>query len=282
MSSVVVVTGLSGAGRSTAAGTFEDLGWFVIDNLPVALVSKVGELASGSSERYDKVVLVMQGYDSTLEAEVAELRKHVSFVQVLFLDASTRALVQRYESTKRRHPGVVEGSSVLDAIEHERELYATAKGAADLVIDTTDLNPHQLRDRVTAMFDEPDSDTGMRITVSSFGYKHGIPTDVDLVLDCRFLPNPHWEPELREFSGMDQPVAEFVLGREITLRFLDRLSDLLVELLPAYAKEGRSYLGIAFGCTGGRHRSVAVAEEMARRLGEDGWNPGLRHRDVDR
>ncbi len=282
MSSVVLVTGLSGAGRSTAAGTFEDLGWFVIDNLPVALVSKVGELASGSSERYDKVVLVMQGFDSALEAEVAELRRHVSSVQVLFLDASTRALVQRYESTKRRHPGVVDGSSVLDAIEHERELYATAKGAADLVIDTTDMNPHQLRDRVTAMFDEPDSDTGMRITVSSFGYKHGIPTDVDLVLDCRFLPNPHWEPELREFSGMDQPVADFVLGREITLRFLDRLSDLLAELLPAYAKEGRSYLGIAFGCTGGRHRSVAVAEEMARRLGEDGWNPGLRHRDVDR
>ena len=282
MSSVVVVTGLSGAGRSTAAGTFEDLGWFVIDNLPVALVSKVGELASGSSERYDKVVLVMQGFDSALEAEVAELRKHVESVQVLFLDASTRALVQRYESTKRRHPGVVDGSSVLDAIEHERELYAAAKGAADLVIDTTDMNPHQLRDRVTAMFDEPDSDTGMRITVSSFGYKHGIPTDVDLVLDCRFLPNPHWEPELREFSGLDQPVADFVLGREITLRFLDRLTDLLVELLPAYAKEGRSYLGIAFGCTGGRHRSVAVAEEMARRLGEDGWNPGLRHRDVDR
>ncbi|NNF54378.1 MAG: RNase adapter RapZ [Acidimicrobiales bacterium] len=282
MSSVVVVTGLAGAGRSTAAGTFEDLGWFVIDNLPVALVSKVGELASGSSERYEKVVLVMQGFDSALEAEVAELRKHVKSVQVLFLDASTRALVQRYESTKRRHPGVVDGSSVLDAIEHERELYATAKGAADLVIDTTDMNPHQLRDRVTAMFDEPDSDTGMRITVSSFGYKHGIPTDVDLVLDCRFLPNPHWEPELRKFSGMDQPVADFVLGREITLRFLDRLSDLLVELLPAYAKEGRSYLGIAFGCTGGRHRSVAVAEEMARRLSEDGWNPGLRHRDVDR
>ena len=277
-----MVTGLSGAGRSTAAGTFEDLGWFVIDNLPVALVSKVGELASGSSERYDKVVLVMQGFDSALEAEVAELRKHVESVQVLFLDASTRALVQRYESTKRRHPGVVDGSSVLDAIEHERELYAAAKGAADLVIDTTDMNPHQLRDRVTAMFDEPDSDTGMRITVSSFGYKHGIPTDVDLVLDCRFLPNPHWEPELREFSGLDQPVADFVLGREITLRFLDRLTDLLVELLPAYAKEGRSYLGIAFGCTGGRHRSVAVAEEMARRLGEDGWNPGLRHRDVDR
>ncbi len=282
MSNVVIVTGLSGAGRSTAAGTYEDLGWFVIDNLPVALVSKVGELASGNAERYDRVVLVMQGFDSALEAEVAELRRYVESVQVIFLDASTRALVQRYESTKRRHPGVTEGGSLLEAIEHERALYATAKGAADLVIDTTDLNPHQLRERITRHFDEPHSEGGMRITVSSFGYKHGIPTDVDLVLDCRFLPNPHWEPDLREFSGMDQNVADFVLGRQITLRFLDRLSDLLTELLPAYAKEGRSYLGIAFGCTGGRHRSVAVAEEMAKRLADDGWNPGIRHRDVDR
>ena len=280
MSNVVVVTGMSGAGRSTAAGTFEDLGWFVIDNLPVSLVSKVAELATSDTDRFDRVALVMQGYDDALEREIDELRKRVDSITVFFLDASTQALVQRYESTKRRHP-FSEGS-LIDAIEEERGLYLSAKAAADLVVDTSDMNPHQLRERLTAILTEPDSDHGMQITVSSFGYKHGIPTDVDLVLDCRFLPNPHWEPELREFSGQDDAVAKFVLERDVTKGFLHHLKALLDDVLPAYASEGRSYLGIAFGCTGGRHRSVAVAEEIARLLAADGWDPGVRHRDIER
>ncbi len=282
MMNVVVVTGLSGAGRSTAAGTFEDLGWFVIDNLPVTLVSKVAELARGHADRYKKLVLVMQTYDSALEAEIVELRNRVESVQVIFLDASTQSLVQRYESTKRRHPGPNLGEGLLGSIETERDLYVSAKAAADLVIDTSELNPHELRDRIMRLFAEPEGDHGMSVTVSSFGYKHGLPTDVDIVLDCRFIPNPYWEPELRSSTGLDRPVADFVLDRAVARRFLDHLTPLLEELLPAYAAEGRTYLGIAFGCTGGRHRSVAIAEEMARRLDLDGWRPGVRHRDVDR
>ncbi|MBT8240557.1 MAG: RNase adapter RapZ [Acidimicrobiia bacterium] len=280
MSNVVVVTGLSGAGRSTAAGTFEDLGWFVIDNLPVSLVSKVAELAGSDTDRFDRVALVMQGYDGALEKEIDALRERVDSVTVFFLDASTQTLVQRYESTKRRHP-YSEGS-LIDAIEEERTLYVSAKEAADLVVDTTDMNPHQLRERLASILSEPDSERGMKVTISSFGYKHGIPTDVDLVLDCRFLPNPHWETELRDFSGQDDSVATFVLQRDVTQRFLNHLKVLLDDVLPAYASEGRSYLGIAFGCTGGRHRSVAVAEEIARHLAEDGWDPDVRHRDIER
>jgi len=280
VSNVVVVTGLSGAGRSTAAGTFEDLGWFVIDNLPVALVSKVAELAGSNSERFDRVALVMQGYDDALEREIEALRERVDSVRVFFLDASTAALVQRYESTKRRHP--YSHGSLIDAVEEERGLYVGAKAAADLVVDTSNMNPHQLRERLTSILSEPDSEHGMQITVSSFGYKHGIPTDVDLVLDCRFLPNPHWEPDLREFSGQDEAVAAFVLERDVTQRFIGHLTALLDDVIPAYANEGRSYLGIAFGCTGGRHRSVAMAEEIARHLSKDGWDPGVRHRDIER
>lgn len=282
MTTVVVVTGLSGAGRSTAAGTFEDLGWFVIDNLPVALMGKVAELADSNSERYSRLVLVMQQFESDTEAEIGELRTRVDTVNVVFLDCSTQSLVQRYESTKRRHPLSSDGTPLLLAIETERRLYLPLKASADLVVDTTDLNPHQLRDRLTRLFAEPEDDLGMRITVSSFGYKHGIPPDVDLVLDCRFLPNPHWEPDLRDQTGLAPPVAEYVLDRDVTRRFVDSLTELLEQVLPAYAAEGRSYLGIAFGCTGGRHRSVAVAEEIAARLEARGWNPATRHRDLER
>jgi UPF0042 nucleotide-binding protein len=271
---------MSGAGRSTAAGTLEDLGWFVIDNLPVPLVTKVAELAGSNIDRFGRVALVMQGYDDALEVAIAELRQRVDSVTVFFLEASTQTLVQRYESTKRRHP-LSEGS-LIDAIEKERALYVSARAAADLVLDTSDLNPHQLRERLTSIFSEPNGDHGMQITVSSFGYKHGIPTDVDLVLDCRFLPNPYWEPALKESSGKDPSVATYVLERDVTQRFLVHLRALLDDVLPAYVSEGRSYLGIAFGCTGGRHRSVAVAEEIAKYLATQGWEPGIRHRDIDR
>ncbi len=280
LSNVVVVTGMSGAGRSTAAGTLEDLGWFVIDNLPVPLVSKVAELAGSNIDRFDQVALVMQGYDDALEFAIAELRERVDSVTVFFLEASTQTLVQRYKSTKRRHP-LIKGS-LIDAIDKERSLYVSARAAADLVLDTSDMNPHQLRERLTSIFSGSDGDHGMQITVSSFGYKHGIPTDVDLVLDCRFLPNPYWEPDLREFSGKDPSVSTYVLDRDVTQRFLQHLKALLDDVLPAYANEGRSYLGMAFGCTGGRHRSVAVAEEIARYLASQGWEPGIRHRDIER
>jgi UPF0042 nucleotide-binding protein len=190
------------------AGAFEDLGWFVIDNLPAALVSKVGELALSGSGGYDRVALVLSGYDEEVSTEVEALRKQVPDVRSVFLEASTDVLVRRYKATKRRYPLENEGN-LLDAIEAERRTLDRARAAADVVIDTSELNPYQLRERISWHFTDIDSDdSSMRLTVMSFGYKHGLPLDVDLVFDCRFLPNPYWEPELRSFSGQDPEVVE--------------------------------------------------------------------------
>lgn len=280
MTRVVVVTGLSGAGRSVSAGSLEDLGWFVIDNLPADLVPKVGELASSTTGSYDRVALVMGGVSEPAK-QIESLREQLDDVTVLFLDTATAALVQRYEATRRRHP--LSGSqSLVEAIEEERAQLSGARAAADLVIDTTDLNPHQLRERLTRHFGEESSDESMRITLTSFGFKHGVPIDVDIVLDCRFLPNPHWDDELRPFSGLDPQIQEYVLDRDLTQSFLGHLTAMLTELIPAYSDEGKSYLTVAFGCTGGRHRSVAVAEGVARILKERGWRPRVSHRDINR
>lgn len=263
-----------------AGDTLEDMGWFVIDNLPADLVSKVGELASSTSG-YEQVVLVMAGFSESL-GHLESLRSEVTALKIVFLEASTDALVRRYEQTRRRHPLAEDGGSLVDAIERERRLLSTLRSSADLVIDTSDLNPHQLRDRITSFFDDSSADDALRIMVSSFGFKHGLPLDVDLVFDCRFLQNPNWIDELRPLSGKDAPIQRFVLDREVTAEFLDRLDAMLEVLLPAYAEQGKSYLSIAFGCTGGRHRSVAMAEAMSRRLTERGWRPRVSHRDIDR
>ena len=280
MKQLLVITGLSGAGRSTSAGVLDDLGWFVIDNLPAALVPKVLELASSGGGRYDRVALVMAGYDQEMEAQIQGLRTSIGSVRIVYLNASVDVIVRRYESTKRRHP-LSEGSLV-DAITREMGMLAPVKAVADLIIDTTDMNPHQLRDRLTSEFGSEDEATGMRITVSSFGFKHGLPLDVDTIIDCRFLPNPFWVENLRDQSGLDEEVREYILEREQTDRFFDRLMGLLDELVPAYADEGRSYFSIAFGCTGGRHRSVVVAETVAESLKQRGWTPRVNHRDIDR
>ncbi len=263
-----------------AAAVLEDLGWFVIDNLPADLVPKVGELASSAAHGYHRVALSMGGHSSPL-TQIEDLRCHVDDVTVLFLDTATDVLVRRYEATRRRHP-LAEGRSLVDAIETEREDLLAARAAADLVIDTSDLNPHQLRDRLTAQFGEETGEEAMRITLSSFGFKHGVPLDVDIVFDCRFLPNPHWVDDLRPLSGLDPEIQDFVLERDLTRRFLDHLAAMLDDLLPAYLDEGKSYLTIAFGCTGGRHRSVAVAERLATTLKERGWRPRVSHRDINR
>ena len=201
---------------------------------------------------------------------------------MVFLEASDEVIIRRYESTKRRHPLSADVDDVLpDAIAEERRRLGRAKASADLVIDTSDLNPHQLREVLTGHFGGEAIDD-MRITISSFGFKNGLPLDVDMVIDCRFLPNPHWDPELRPNSGLDDPVRSYVLERDVTKRFMDRLVGLLDELLPAYVAEGKAYFSVAFGCTGGRHRSVAVAEEVAARLVEHGWTPRVTHRDIER
>lgn len=278
---VVVVSGLSGAGRSVAAGMFEDLGWFVIDNLPVSLVPKIAELA-GSTSDYERVALVMHGYDEEMASQVESLRSELEHLTVVFLESSDDVLLRRYKSTKRRHPLADGTSPVAESIADERRRLLHAKESADLVIDTSDLNPHQLREVLASSFAVAADENAMRIGVSSFGFKHGLPLDVDMVIDCRFLPNPHWIPELRPFSGMDDSVREYVLERDVTRRFLDRLKPLLDDLLPAYAEEGKSYFTVAFGCTGGRHRSVAVSEAVAQHLTSGGWVPRVSHRDIDR
>ncbi len=282
MSEFLIITGLSGAGRSQAADTFEDLGWFVIDNMPPALLPKVTELVQAPGSTTERVALVVGtgAYFDELTPALEQLRKTAGRVRVLFLEATTEVLVRRYENTRRRHP-LAEADRVSEGIERERELLDPVKSQADVVVDTSTLNVHQLRDRLLELFAR-DVETGLQTSVVSFGYKHGLPLDVDLVLDCRFLPNPHWVDELRPLTGLDPPVKEYVCGQPETGEFLARLDDLLALLLPAYVKEGKSYLSIGVGCTGGTHRSVVIAEELARLLQARGFSPTVSHRDVQK
>ncbi|HEY7136949.1 MAG TPA: RNase adapter RapZ [Acidimicrobiia bacterium] len=281
---VTIITGMSGAGRSEAANVFEDLAFFVIDNLPPALITKVAELAQGSErpKRYALVVDVRSGaFMEALDAALEELRTIGARTRVLFLDASNEALVRRFEATRRRHP-LAENDRVVDGIRRERALLEELKGQADLVVDTSNLNVHELRDRLRELFAEPTPEGTLHPNLVSFGYKHGLPLDVDLLFDCRFLPNPHWVEELRPLTGLDEPVREYVLEQEDTPGFLDELERLLELLLPGYVREGKSYLTIGIGCTGGHHRSVVVAEELAKRLRARDFPVRVHHRDVER
>ncbi|MGO9149466.1 MAG: RNase adapter RapZ [Acidimicrobiales bacterium] len=284
MAEYLILVGMSGAGRSTAAATFEDRGWFVIDNLPPALIGKVAELTSQAGAEYERVCLVSGrgGYEGIAELapEIRRLRSTGARVRVVFLDAPDEVLVRRYEGTRRRHP--VEATSVLAAIQQEREMLDALHDEADVVVETGNLNVHELRDRLIELVDGVGTMAGMQTAVVSFGFKHGIPLDVDLVFDCRFLPNPHWVPGLRSLSGLDSQVRDYVLDNEETTELLGRLDDLFALLLPAYVREGKSYLSIAIGCTGGRHRSVVLADEIAERIRRRGYAPVVHHRDIDR
>ena len=280
MSSFVVIAGLSGAGRSHAANNLEDLGWFVMDNLPPSLIPKVAELAGATGTGIDQLALVVGTgrYHDEIVGMIDGLRSEIPALRILFLDAATEALVRRYESTRRRHP-FSEAGTLAEAIEAERAALEPVRAVADVVVDTTDLNVHQLRDRMMELFDAGGG-RAMRVTVLSFGYSHGIPLDVDIVIDCRFLPNPHWIEDLRPLCGLDAPVARYVMAQPVTAEFLARLEALLELLLPRYVEEGKSYLSVAFGCTGGRHRSVAVAEHFAGVLRGLGHEPAILHRDM--
>ena len=286
MSVFLVVTGMSGAGRSTAAATLEDLGWFVIDNLPAALITKVAGLVGGRGSEIDRVALVIGrggGGGEQLEnvpAVLETLGRKRHRVRVLFLDAPDDVLVRRFEGTRRRHPLAARG--VEESIADERRLLDGLRSRADIVLDTGELNVNQLRQRILEMFGERDGESHMQTSILSFGYKHGIPLDVDLLFDCRFLPNPYWVDELRPLSGLDEPVRQFVLSLPDTADFLTKLEELLTMLVPAFAREGKSYLTVAMGCTGGRHRSVVLAEALAARLVGHGVASTVFHRDVDR
>lgn len=279
-----VVTGQSGAGRSQAANFLEDLGWFVIDNLPTALIPKVSELAADPGSRFDRMALVAGGGEDAqaISAALRTLRTTAGGrLRVIFLQASTPTLVSRYESTKRPHPW--DGSMrLVEAIESERAALEVVREHADMVIDTSRLSVHQLRDRIEADFATDESERSMSVRVMSFGYKHGLPIDVDLVLDCRFLPNPHWIEELRPLTGRDPEVGTYIEAQEITSEFLERWFGLLDLLVPAYEREGKSYLSIAVGCTGGQHRSVWVSLQLRKHLEAQGYSPRVTHRDVDR
>jgi len=283
MSEYLVVTGMSGAGRSTAAATLEDVGWFVIDNMPSALITKVSELVDGTGSEMERVAFVVGrgggDLDDVLPAIDALLAAR-NRVRILFLDAADDVLIRRFEGTRRRHPQAARG--VVDSIADERALLSGLRDRADLVVDTGELNTNQLRTRLLEVFGGEEPGSTMQTSVVSFGFKHGVPLDVDLMFDCRFLPNPYWDESLRSHSGLEPEVRAYVLDRVETVAFLDKVDDLLTMLIPAYMKEGKSYLTVAMGCTGGRHRSVVLAEELSRRLDAHGLPTTVFHRDVDR
>ncbi len=283
MADILLIVGLSGAGRSQAADDLEDLGWFVVDNMPITLVDKVVELAeNGADDLQLALVLGTPSNQTNAIDVVANLREAGHRVRILYLDASTSELVKRYGATRRKHPLSSATISVEEAIHKERSMLELVKGSADLVIDTSSLNVHQLKSQIHDLFAQVGGKDVMQLTVESFGYKHGIPLDVDLVFDVRFLPNPHWDEALRPLSGLDQPVSEFVLQQPLAIEFVDKIDALFGMLIPAYRAEGKSYLTVAIGCTGGRHRSVAIAEELGRKFIQLGHHPRVSHRDIAR
>jgi UPF0042 nucleotide-binding protein len=282
MMDFVIVTGMSGAGRTQVGNTLEDLGWFVIDNLPSELIPKVGELARFKSDAPTPVGLIV-GSDGNVDGvapALEELRASGAKVTTVFLDAATPVLVRRYGDTKRRHPMLGDLGSVVNAIDQERMRLEPVRESADIVVDTTEMNVHDLRRRVVEIFGEAGGRDTTQVTIMSFGYKHGVPPDVDMVLDCRFLPNPHWVEELRPLTGLTPEIQQYVASFELAEQFMERMTALLEFLLPAFVNEGRSVLTVAFGCTGGRHRSVAIAERTADWLRGQGMAPQVRHRDV--
>jgi len=282
---LVVVSGLSGAGRSTAGKCLEDLGWFVVDNLPPGLLSAMVELVTRVPGAVDRIAVVAdvrnRAFTSDLRDALDEVQARGVRARVLFLEATDEVLVQRFDSVRRPHP--LQGRAGLaDGIGRERTLLRDLRGEADLVLDTSALNVHQLRAKVVAAFGAGGQATGLHLTVLTFGYKYGLPVDADLVLDCRFLPNPHWVPELRAQTGLDAPVREHVLSRPGAEEFLERSEGLLRLLFEGYVREGKRYALLAIGCTGGKHRSVAVAEELLGRLSGPGVDAAVVHRDLGR
>jgi UPF0042 nucleotide-binding protein len=277
---IVIITGMSGAGRSTAGRSLEDLGWYVVDNLPPALLPTMLDLADRASLAGIAAIVDVRSraFSTDLKSAIASLGARGTSPQVVFLEASDDVLVRRFENVRRPHPMQGQGR-VLDGIAAERELLRAVRGDCDIVLDTTELNVHQLRARLHEYFGG-EAGTAQGIHVMSFGYKYGLPVDADLVADCRFLPNPHWVPELRPLSGRDAPVRDYVLGQPAAQAFLDAYLSVLEISLAGFEKEGKRFVTLAVGCTGGKHRSVAMAERIAARLA--GRNVTVIHRDLGR
>ncbi|MFP5332826.1 MAG: RNase adapter RapZ [Acidimicrobiia bacterium] len=279
---VLVLTGMSGAGRSTAAKVLEDLGFTVIDNLPPQLITGAVD-HHGVTEGRRKLAIVIDSRGGlpvdAIRTAIRDLEQQGIRTRLLFLDADDQAIIRRYEENRRPHP--LQKGSLVEAIAAERDLLDPLREVSDTVIDTTDLNVHQLRERIDDQFSEG-THRPMRVSVTSFGFKHGTPRDTDIMFDVRFLPNPHWVPELRPYRGTDQPVADYVLSSDDAREFLERVEDLLDFLIPRFEAEGKSYLTIGIGCTGGHHRSVALAEEIGRWLVKNDIDARVRHRDIEK
>jgi UPF0042 nucleotide-binding protein len=279
---LLVVTGMSGAGKTAATASLDDLGWFVVDNLPPSLLEELVDTVTERTEhRRIAVVADVRGgvFFRELRGALDELATRGVKPHVLFLEASDETLVRRFESARRPHP-LQGGGRVLDAINRERGLLAELRTSADMVVDTSVLNVHELAARIRTAF--AGAEIGLQAIVVSFGYKYGIPVDADVVADMRFLPNPHWVPDLRPQTGRDGAVSEYVLGQPGVGEFLDRYADLLGSMARGYLREGKRFVTVGVGCTGGRHRSVAMAEALASRLRELGIDTIVVHRDLGR
>jgi UPF0042 nucleotide-binding protein len=281
---LLVVTGMSGAGRSTVGNALEDLGWYVVDNLPPQMLTTLVDLAERASDSLPKIAAIVDVRGGRLFADVQrsveELRKKIR-VRVLFLDATDAALVRRFEQVRRPHP-LQDDGTLLDGIARERRRMEELREGSDLVIDTSELNIHQLATSISGTFAEEDA-PGVQVTVVSFGFKYGLPADADLVADMRFLPNPFWIPELKQLTGLDPEVGQYVLGAEGASEFVKSYAQALTTVLAGYQRENKRHATIAIGCTGGKHRSVAVAEKLASLLrGLPGVAVSVKHRDLGR
>lgn len=282
---ILIVTGMSGAGRSTVANALEDLGWYVVDNLPLAMLQTLADLADKSGGALPKIVAVIdiRGRDlfEDIQETVTQLRKNAT-VRMVFLDATDDILVRRYESVRRPHPLQQGAGGLIEGIRLERERLQELRASSDVVIDTSRYNVHELSTATRELFSDEDT-PGLQLSVQSFGYKYGVPTDVDLVADMRFLPNPFWETKLRPLTGVDVEVKDYVLSREGALEFLDNYVAALEPVLAGFQRENKRHVSLAIGCTGGKHRSVAMARELADRLAVlPGVSVTLRHRDLGR
>ena len=281
---LLIITGMSGAGRSTAAKALEDLGWYVVDNLPPQLIGELGDLTAGAEPAVQRIAVAVdvrgRSFFSELSHAVENASKTGLRTRLLFLDATDDTLVRRFESVRRPHP-LQQAGAVLEGIQAERRMLAELRGSADTVVDTSRLNVHELSSKIITLFGDADAPS-IRVLLMSFGFKYGLPLDADQVADVRFLPNPFWVPELRPHTGLDEPVSTYVLGQEGAGEFIELYAKALQPVLAGYVRENKRYATLAVGCTGGKHRSVAISEVLSRRLAAPGVAITTVHRDLGR
>lgn len=281
---LIIITGMSGAGRTEAMHTFEDIGYFCIDNLPPSLLMNLVSLAGLNTGTLRKLAVVCdlraKEFFPELTAELAKLKEMGLSYTMLFLDSSDEELLNRFKASRRRHPLCDNGMTIVAGIRRERQLLAECKQMADYVLDTSTERPQDMREKLRSLFTDQSAQEGLGVSVYSFGFKHGAPTDADIVIDVRFLPNPFYERDLRDKTGMDEAVKDYVLGKDETKEFLKRWFSLLDFVMPGYVKEGKQYLSIAVGCTGGQHRSVVLANATGQHLSQEGYRVTTTHRDL--